>query len=131
VIRDDGKYKHASRPRNDRRGSWLGDEDMRVWFGQLVNKGGAPKLGERDEAVSVSGNYAGRLVGYRVNRGDGRYIGATDIDVKNGCLTRGRLARSLCCTVLQTLTCLLTGIHWGDVVSSAKNNVRILSGYAE
>ncbi|KFX87900.1 hypothetical protein V490_07963 [Pseudogymnoascus sp. VKM F-3557] len=95
VIRDDGKYKHASRPREDRKDEWVGDEDLRVWFAQLINKGGAPKLGERDEAVYATGNYAERLIHYRINNGDGDYGSGDTIDVKDGCLTRG--------------------IHWGDV----------------
>ncbi|RYP05273.1 hypothetical protein DL764_003934 [Monosporascus ibericus] len=94
VIRDDGTYKHASRPRPDRRGIWVGDKDLRVWFAQLVNHG-APKLGERDEAIYVTGNYAERLIHYSINDGDGKYRAGAAIDVKDGCLTRG--------------------IHWGDV----------------
>jgi hypothetical protein len=88
VIRDDGTYKHASRPRHDRRGTWVGDEDLRVWFAQLVNHG-APKLGERDEAIYVTGNYAERIIHISINDGDGKYRSGGSIDVKDGCLTRG------------------------------------------
>lgn len=105
VIRDDGTYKHGSRPREDRKGSWMGDEDMRVWFAQLVKPNGTPKLEGRDQAIYVSGNYQDRLVYYNINDGDGKYRAGHSIDVKDGCLTRGKLARPLCCAVFQMLTC--------------------------
>lgn len=89
VIQDDGTYKHASTPRTDRKASWKGDDDTRVWFAQLINHG-APKLGERDEVIYVSGNSADRVIKIRENEGDGVYNREYTIDVKDGCLTRGK-----------------------------------------
>lgn len=91
MIRDDGTYKHGSRPRSDvsHSSSWRGKEELRVWFAQLVNVADAPKRGERDEVIYYSGDYEGRLTYFFVNNG-GNYDGwAVELKIDDGCKTRG------------------------------------------
>ena len=94
VIRDDGTYKHGSRPREDRNLPQLGKakytHDGRIWFAQLVNVYNAPKGGERDECIwgwnePVTTNRYSRKIKYRLNEGDGAYSSQTwELDVKDG-----------------------------------------------
>lgn len=97
VIKDDGTYKHGSRPRGDMSGShsWTGTEEMRVWFAQLVNVADAPKGGERDEVIYYSGDYEDRLTYFFVN-GGGNFDGwAVELKIDDGCKTRGGLFVSI------------------------------------
>lgn len=95
IIRDDGTYKHGSRPREDRNLPQLGKvkspDDVRIWFAQLVNVHNAPKGGERDECIWVwneqirSTDRYSRKISYRLNEGDGAYSSQTwELDVRDG-----------------------------------------------
>lgn len=90
IIRSDGGYKHSSIARTEQSDKkWRGDENTRVFFAQLVNFG-APKLGERDDMILVSGNDDDRTMLLGVNAGDGVFgPDGGYIDVKDGCKTRG------------------------------------------
>lgn len=95
IIRDDGTYKHASRPRNDRE---IEDThisgDRKFFFAQLVNVANAPKGGERDEYIRVTKAHIPDSLNvlYRLNQGDGVYSAlaqAIEVDVKMNCDIEG------------------------------------------
>lgn len=110
VIRDDGAYKHASRPRDDVSGlrTWRGTKELRVWFAQLVNVADAPKGGERDEVIFYSGDYEERLTYFYVNTG-GNYDGwSVELKIDDGCETRGEFyTRRVCTHVLYRISGLI------------------------
>ena len=98
LIRDDGDYVHDVQGRDDRGADFLGHEnEMQVFFAQLVNAGGAPKGGELDEAVFFNRDGSSRQVYMSINNGDGEYGERIPITIPDSCKTRG--------------------IRWGDVVS--------------
>ena len=73
-IEGDGPYKHESTPRPDIGGEWEGDtRTMRMFFAQIVSRVRVPKGSERDEAIFVTGNGAGRQIWYELNNGDGTF----------------------------------------------------------
>ena len=98
-IRSDGTYSHTGTPVPGSAGNIPDvDDDGTIWFAQLVNRGGAHKLGEIDEMIVARSDSAlsdsdPRTFTMFVNYGEAAFLESFEITVPDSCSNEGEFSR--------------------------------------